>query len=234
MKYFNRITLTSFTLLLLAMTLGAFTGLPGFAALVILSAIVMSLVRRDVAVVLLTSMLIGFLFEELGVHTGLPFGHYTYNFPPYLLSIPVFVILGWGVFSVICYYAVMDLPTRYRLVFFPLMMTAIDVSLDPQMVHLHFWTWEPFGPEWYGVPLTNFLGWYVVSLIIITITTIITRDSRDLRPVNPYFIIPYFLLVILVIPPVLLTPFITGAALAGVLSMMIYLVSRRVNARISQ
>lgn len=87
--------------------------------------------------------------------------------------------------------------------------------------------------EWYGVPLTNFLGWYVVSLVIVVLSSLAIK-SRVLNAVDPYLIISYFLLVAIIIPPVLLVPFIVGIILAGALSIILYLFARRVNSSIRQ
>lgn len=58
-----------------------------FFLLSISSLIILSLRRIDVIRVFLSAMLIGFLFEKLGLTTGFPFGHYAYHFPPYLLGV---------------------------------------------------------------------------------------------------------------------------------------------------
>jgi uncharacterized membrane protein len=48
-------------------------------------------------------------------------------------------------------------------------MTAIDLLIDPLAVNkLGYWQWMGSGP-YYGVPLNNFAGWFLASLIIFTI-----------------------------------------------------------------
>lgn len=90
------------------------------------------------SVLFLISTLIGFVFEKIGLTTGIPFGRYEYDFPPYFLGVPVFVILGWGVFSFLSYLPIMGLNRRLKLILFPLMMVVIDLSVDPIMVTAGF------------------------------------------------------------------------------------------------
>jgi uncharacterized membrane protein len=49
-----------------------------------------------------------------------------------------------------------------------------DLGMDPFLVHLQrFWFWRPtkFPVNWQGAPLTNVLGWIVVSLLIFAFAT---------------------------------------------------------------
>ena len=234
MKYFeDKVELASFLTLTLAVVVGEFSSLVAFFSLLVASLALISTRRRDVAVVFLTSIPIGLAYEELGVHTGIPFGRYTYHFPPYVLGVPIFVILAWGVFSAVSYLAVMDFPLKYKLALFPLLMVAIDVPLDPMMVHYGLWTWAPSWPEWYGVPLTNYLGWYVVSLTVALAFPLFR--SRPTRTVNPVFVIPYTLMVVLnALPhvvPALVVPFAVGAGLVVALGAAVCLLARRLNSQ---
>ena len=170
-------------------------------------------------------MLIGFLFEKLGLTTGFPFGHYAYYFPPYLLGVPVFVIFGWGIFSYISYLPVMDFPFKYRVLFFPILMVIIDLSVDPIMVTAHYWTWISTYPNWYGIPLTNFLGWYLVSFII-SLTSIRTKEMK-----NSYiiFLITYFLFslkFLIFAKPQLIGPLSIATSLALLISIIIFVFNR--------
>ncbi|BCU69661.1 carotenoid biosynthesis protein [Stygiolobus caldivivus] len=224
----NKVQLASLIILVLGIILDGI--LIVFFFLSVISLILISMKRRDAITVFLVSMIVGFLSEELGIHTGIPFGRYEYNFPPYILGVPIFVILGWGLFSFISYLAIMDFPKRYKVAFFPLMMVIIDLSVDPIMVTAHFWTWAPSPLEWFGIPVTNFLGWYLVSLIISL--TFPNRAYHD-RP-NPLFIIPYFLFslkFLLFAEPQLFVPLLVATSLAGLTSIVLYMAENRINAK---
>ena len=106
------------------------------------------------------TLVFGTLVEWLGESTGIPFGAYQYTAPgPSLLGVPLLVPLGWWAFTLI---ALAVAPVA-KLWLAPLALVAWDVGLDPLMVAKGFWVFEPAG-FYYGVPLTNFLGWYVAGL----------------------------------------------------------------------
>lgn len=59
-----------------------------------------------------------------------------------------------------------------------LAFTAWDLFLDPQMVGWGFWVWEQPG-QYFGIPLSNYLGWIIVSALIT-----LAANPKDL-PVGP-------------------------------------------------
>ena len=111
----------------------------------------------------------GYLSEILGVHTGVPFGAYAYTqvLSPSLFSVPVVMIAAWLI--LLAYIQEMlrgfSLPRWAHVVVAALWMTAIDLIIDPLAAGpLNYWAWEH--PGWYyGIPVSNFLGWLIVSLI---------------------------------------------------------------------
>jgi putative membrane protein len=109
----------------------------------------------------------GFAAEYLGLHYGALFGSYTYLKlrEAMVLDVPVPVILAWGIYLYTSYLvasAVVEGRWR-RALATPASMVLPDLALDPAMVSTGFWEWRERGP-WFGVPLTNFLGWFIVSL----------------------------------------------------------------------
>jgi putative membrane protein len=52
-----------------------------------------------------------------------------------------------------------------RIVGGALCLTAWDLFLDPQMVGEGYWRWVRRG-RYRGIPLTNFLGWFVTGLVV--------------------------------------------------------------------
>ncbi|AWR98061.1 carotenoid biosynthesis protein [Acidianus sulfidivorans JP7] len=176
----DRIYLISFILLAIGIILDGLLALFFIAA--IISLILLSKRRKDFPIVFLVGAIIGFIFEKIGITTGIPFGHYAYHFPPYILGVPIFVIFGWGIFSFLSYLTIFNLPSRIKLIIFPFLMVIIDLSVDPIMVSAGFWTWEKSAINYFGIPITNFVGWYIVSLIIIA--TILVVNNRGLVEVG--------------------------------------------------
>ena len=124
----------------------------------------------------------GVLVEWLGHTTGIPFGTYDYTAPgPSLLGVPLLVPLGWFAFTLI---ALAVSPTR-KLWVAPLALVAWDLGLDPLMVDKGFWTFQA-NSFYYGIPFTNFLGWYVAGVVLVWILLRLEprlkgESSQDLR-----------------------------------------------------
>ena len=112
--------------------------------------------------VLLGSAALGFAAEAVGVASGFPFGryHYTATLFPLVLGVPVVMTAAWLVL-----FAYVRQMARSPLVA-AAWMTAIDFVIDPLAANtLNYWSWENPGP-YYGIPWSNFAGWYFVSLAL--------------------------------------------------------------------
>lgn len=122
---------------------------------------------------LLGAGLIGFGAEIPGTHLGVPFGHYDYTqvLFPHLFGVPLVLTAAWLI--LIAYVRDMLQPLERRPLPFALWgaawMTVIDLVLDPLAGGpLNYWVWERDG-WYYGIPWTNFAGWFAVSLVILLV-----------------------------------------------------------------
>ena len=113
---------------------------------------------------------LGFLAEVLGVHYGFIFSpyHYTSVLQPQLLGVPLVMLSAWMV--LVAYVRQMlasaALPAWLEAVLAAAWMTAIDLVIDPLAANqLSYWRWQQSG-AYYGIPLHNFIGWFVVGLLI--------------------------------------------------------------------
>ena len=106
---------------------------------------------------------------------GLPFGHYAYTNwlgPKIAGHVPYFIPLSWFAMSILS----LDLAGRIvpvrsgraaRIVAGAAVMVLWDVSLDPAMNRAFpFWNY-PGGGFFFGMPLSNWIGWFGVSLVIL-------------------------------------------------------------------
>ncbi|PKN92590.1 MAG: carotenoid biosynthesis protein [Chloroflexi bacterium HGW-Chloroflexi-6] len=135
-------------------------------------------------------VVLSYLAEFLGSSTGIPFGKYEYTglLQPQLAGVPLLIPLAWmmmlppawAIASIILKKTLPHnrheetqrkilwglAPFLVKFVFLSsLAFTAWDLFLDPQMVGWGFWVWENPG-AYFGIPLSNYLGWIVVSAII--------------------------------------------------------------------
>jgi putative membrane protein len=114
--------------------------------------------------------ILGWSVELLGVHTGIPFGRYQYTgvLFPLVAGVPVAMGCAWIV--LLAYVQQMmigwTLPEWARPLLGAIWMTAIDLVMEPLAVgQLGYWRWSE-GGSYYGVPLSNFTGWFLVSLAL--------------------------------------------------------------------
>ena len=110
--------------------------------------------------------------ELIGTTTGFPFGVYEYGFwlgPKLFDHVPYFIPPSWFAMSIIS----LDLARRLatsrlgRILLATVFMVLWDVSLDPAMSRAFpFWTYAADG-FYYGMPLSNWAGWFGVTLVIV-------------------------------------------------------------------
>ena len=113
----------------------------------------------------------GFTVEVAGVHTGFPFGGYTYTNVLYPLLLGTPVVMGAAWVMLLAY-------TRHLGASLPLnrpaaaalgagWMVLIDLVIDPLAAGpLGYWSWD-HARGYYGVPWSNFLGWWITAFILL-------------------------------------------------------------------
>ena len=129
--------------------------------------------------------------EEIGSHTGFPFGGYSYTdvLQPQIGGVPLLIPLAWFMMLPSSWaVASAILGERRHRVYGPaayigisaLAITAWDLFLDPQMVDWGFWVWEnPTG--YFGIPWVNYAGWILTGVLV----TWFVRPYRRTLPIIP-------------------------------------------------
>jgi len=130
----------------------------------------------------------GFAVEAVGRATGLPFGAYDYTgaLGPRLLGVPLVIPLAWTWMAWPAWLAARRIVTHpaLRVGVAGLALAAWDLFLDPQMVAEGYWQWAHPAPSLPGVPeipLTNYLGWLVVAVVLMFLLSLadIPGDPDD-------------------------------------------------------
>jgi putative membrane protein len=140
-------------------------------------------------------------YEDLSIVTGFPFGHYHYTGGPKLFHVPIaigLIYFGLGYVSWLTASTLLDRADerlnwreragRVNTVALPVVaafvMTMFDVSTDAQASTVsHTWIWERGGGV-FGVPYTNYLGWWLVTYSFFQIFTLLLARAQT-RAANP-------------------------------------------------
>lgn len=127
----------------------------------------------------------GLAVEAVGVRTGVPFGHYSYDgsLGPRLLGVPVVVPLAWTMTGYPVLLAARALSWRWAPVVGAVGLAGWDVFIDAQMVADGRWRWAdptPSVPGVAGVPLTDLAGWLAAGLVLMTLLhRLLPRDRAS-------------------------------------------------------
>lgn len=190
--------------------------------------------------VLLASFIIGVIsggIELLSATTGLPFGPVVYSRdagPQLFNSLPWAIPLIWIV-------ALLNSRGVARLILRPwrklrvygfwliglttILAVLFDCGLEPFATRFqHYWLWRPtkLPIDWYGAPLSNFLGWLVTALLALAFATpsLINKKPAKSAP-NYHPLIVWIALNIHFIAAAVSLHFWLAAAVSGIASIAV-------------
>jgi uncharacterized membrane protein len=139
--------------------------------------------------VLLAAVIIGVIgggIQLIGALTGIPFGPvvYTLDAGPKLFNSMSWLVPFLWIIAILNARGVARLimrPWRKLRIYgyWVIGLTALlgllfDCGLEPYATHLqHYWFWRPtkLSVDWYGTPLSNFLGWLLAALLVLAFST---------------------------------------------------------------
>lgn len=130
--------------------------------------------------------LIGITFESIGVATGLIYGSYHYSDrlgPKFLGLVPYLIPLAWFMMTYPSFVIAEKIMQPGKLTpwlkwfltaaLCAVIMTAWDLVMDPIMTLGQHWIWEISG-SYFGIPVQNFIGWWLTTFIAISIFLIVS------------------------------------------------------------
>ena len=135
-----------------------------------------------------TVLILAFIAEVVGTHTGFPFGTYSYSnrLGPVVLSVPLLIPLAWFMMMYPCLLIAQSLSAaKWKQVgIASWLMASWDLFLDPQMVNEGYWVWfTTSGQETTVIPWTNFVGWFIVSALVFT--AVLAVLPKNIAPTEP-------------------------------------------------
>jgi len=111
----------------------------------------------------------------------------------HIVETPLFIILTWGFIFYSSYILAKGLSKKFWVQAFtvPLLATIIDLPMDPIATKMGLWTWVGYGPMngIMGVPLANYMGWFLVMLAFMLVVRFVSHIDF-LGHVGKYIIIP--------------------------------------------
>jgi putative membrane protein len=147
--------------------------------------------RRGIVWFIVICLGVSNLFENLSILTGFPFGwyHYTNAMGPRLFMVPLQIgpaYFGVGYLSWTLARAILG-DESGRLngilsfatpVIASFIMVSWDLTIDPMMSTITGnWIWQ-HGGSYFGVPLVNFLGWYLTVYVFFQLFALYVRRTR--------------------------------------------------------
>ena len=135
----------------------------------------------------ISSFLISLFLELIGANKGYIFGKYSYNTQlcpgPLVGNVPILIALSWtGLIYMSLNYSFIiiginfnDLITLENILFTSLLITILDLVLDPIAVDEGRWKWQSPG-KYYGIPIKNFFGWFFNTAIILSFYKLFSKE----------------------------------------------------------
>lgn len=134
--------------------------------------------------------LVSWGYENISIITGFPFGYYQYSnqLGIKIWHVPVAIMPTYFSFGYLSWSITHSLlrksnskTTKLDIFQIPALaafiMTAWDLTMDPINSTIHkLWTWRS-GGEYFGVPLQNFLGWYICVYTFYLFFAVINHKS---------------------------------------------------------
>ena len=157
-------------------------------------------------------VIIGFVSEYIGVHTGWLFGEYNYGAVLGISydGIPLIIGVNWFIVIYCCGITVVSVISRMAknvpgdqqplyarwsrasvIVDGALLATFFDWVMEPVAVQLGYWQWAPPAV----VPVFNYLSWFIVSVVLLFLFSVCSFNKSNRFAVHLLLIqIMFFLL----------------------------------------
>lgn len=136
--------------------------------------------KKNIVIFFLITLAVSFFFENLSIRTGFPFGFYHYSPTLGFLTVPLIIIfayfsigyLSWMLSHVLVgqYAEKLEGKQMFIVPFIAaFLMVMWDLTIDPISSTLQgLWVWTTPG-AYFGVPISNFFGWFLVVFIFFQI-----------------------------------------------------------------
>ena len=147
---------------------------------------------RELLVFAAITLVVSNIFENLSILTGFPFGHYYYtdSLGPKLFLVPILIgpaylgtgYLAWTLARLLLGATDKRLPGQ-QVWAVPMLasffMVAWDLAFDPLASTIHqSWIWLQ-GGNYFGVPFSNYLGWFLTVFVFFQLFALYLRGRSS-------------------------------------------------------
>jgi putative membrane protein len=172
---------------------------------------------RGILIFLVICLGVSNAFENLSIMTGFPFGWYHYSdaLGPKLFLVPLLIgpaYFGMGYLSWALARAILGdedarlagLRSFATPVIASFIMVSWDLTIDPMASTINSsWVWRD-GGSYFGVPVSNFLGWYLTVYVFFQCFALYARTrSASYARAAGYWITPLLAYTAIIIAPIL-------------------------------
>ncbi|EFI85142.1 hypothetical protein HMPREF0556_10341 [Listeria grayi DSM 20601] len=107
-----------------------------------------------------------YVLEVASVHFSIPFGTYGYTSvlgsPVY--GVPFTIVFAWIAVFINCWGLAISAGRFWQALETACYIVLFDLILDPVAIFEGYWEWNANG-FYYGIPLQNFLSWFVIAFL---------------------------------------------------------------------
>ena len=147
--------------------------------------------KKNFYVVVVLSIL-ACLIEYVGLTTGFPYGDFYYSKlagPKLVDTLPISVAFAWPPLVIGSYFLFHKEERLLQDIRPVLFLVAMDMVIDPAAVELGLWGWLE-GGLYYNVPLINYFGWLVSSIMGIWVIDKLVKQKPN--QINPWIFFSLF------------------------------------------
>lgn len=149
--------------------------------------------KKNIMIFFLITWIVSFSLENLSIATGFPFGFYHYSSTLGLLTVPIIIIFAYFSIGYLSWMLSHILTGQYsqelegkQIFIVPFIAAFImvmwDLTVDPISSTLQgLWTWTYPG-AYFGVPISNFFGWFLVVYLFFQIFALYISKYDNLEP----------------------------------------------------
>ncbi len=172
----------------------------------LVSFLVIGCLNRGVArtfLLLVVGFVVAYASEWASIRWGIPYGDYLYIYSAMeneliIGGVPLWDSISYSFLAYASYETVAFLRWKPRILLSAIVMTLADVVIDPITVRGDEWFlgkiyFYPEGGIYFGVPISNFAGWFLVAYLILSIYEFLAaRWIQQEAPMRAPQFGPYF------------------------------------------